>query len=392
MTAVPENMMPKINMQGKILNLDKNIDALLKAEPTNDTDILMEDTIGTPMIDFFEEGKKDIDDFEKDAWETGEGYTLPSYPIVTEMLEGLSSGLYLLAGPSNAGKSAMMMNLMHDACMHEENNLFGIYFSLDDSRNEIIPRVVAMNQRIPISVVSKPARYKNYIESVEKNGTMEADFDKVLKYEEYLLKREEGLNYLKDKSNRFKIEDSTRCTTLKDIEDYIQNAQEYIKAIDPNMKLLIAIDSINDIQLDSRFSARSNNERIDIVSKEVKHWTVKYNIPIFASTHLRKLNGNRRPTIDDLKESNTLVYEASVIWLVYNDVSANKNAAKVYYAEQETEDGIVEKRPIVELDWAKNKKSSFKGRTFNFFSPEHSKAMECDENIGKRFSALIYES
>lgn len=389
MTAIP-----KIQVQVPSTDeLNKNIELLLNKEAEKNTDMLVEDCIGTPMIDFFEEGKKDIDDFEKEAWDTGEGFSLPNYPIITEKLEGVSSGLYLFAGPSNAGKSAMMMNVMHDACMHEDNNLFGIYFSLDDSRNEIIPRVVAMDQRIPISVVSKPARYKNYIDAVEQNGTIETDFDKVVKYEEYLLKRQEGLDNLRNKSNRFKIEDSVRCTTLKDIEEYIQNAIEYIKAIDPNMKLIIAIDSINDIQLDSRYSAKSNNDRIDIVSKEVKHWTVKYNLPIFASTHLRKLNGNRRPTIDDLKESNTLVYEASVIWLVYNDVSANKNAAKVYYAsEQETEGAVIEKKPIIELDWAKNKKSSFKGRSFNFFSPEYSKAMECDENITKRYSALIYEN
>ena len=373
-----------------IKKLNKSINDLLEASPDESIE-LKEDSIGTQMIDFFEEGKKDIDKFDDEAWNTGEGYKLPNFPMITEKLEGLSSGLYLLAGPSNAGKSAAMMNIMHDACMHEENKLFGIYFSLDDSRNEIIPRVVAMDQRIPISVVAKPARYKNFIEAVEKNNTQESDLDKVIKYEEYLLKREEGLNNLRNNSNKFKIEDSTRCTSLKEIEEYIQNAQEYIKSIDSEMNLIVAIDSINDIQLGEGYTSRSNNEKMDIVSREVKHWSVKYNIPILSSTHLRKLNGNRRPIIDDLKESNTLQYEASVVWLVYNDVSANKNAAKVYYAEQETEDGIVEKKPILEMDWAKNKKSSFKGRTFNYFSPEYSKAIECDENISKRFSALIYE-
>lgn len=371
--------------------LNKDINDLLNKEPDKSIK-LIDDSIGTPMIDFFEEGKTDIDTFNYEAWLTGEGYKLPNYPIVTEMLEGLSSGLYLFAGPSNAGKSAMMMNMIYDACMNPDNNLFGIYFSLDDSRNEIIPRVVAMDQRIPISVVSKPARYKNFIDSVNENNTLEADFDKVFKFEDYLQKREEGLNNLKANSNKFKIEDSTRCTNLQDIEEYIQNAIEYIKAIDPNMNLIVALDSINDVQLGPNFSAKSNNEKIDIVSREVKHWTVKYNIPIFASTHLRKLNGNRRPTLDDLKESNTLTYEASVIWLVYNDVSANKNSAKVYYADQEDDGSIVEKKPIIELDWAKNKKSSYKGRSFCFFSPEHSKAIECPEEIGKRFSALIYES
>lgn len=373
--------------------LNKTIEELLNASPDeNASEQLIEDMIGTPMVDLFSEAVQDIDNFEQFAWEVGEGYTLPNYKHITDNLEGLSAGLYLCAGPSNAGKSAMMMNMVYDACMHEENNLFGIYFSLDDSRNEIIPRVVAMDQSIPISVVSKPARYRNYIDAVNENGTFESDMDKVIKYEEYLLKRQEGLNNLKDKANKFKIEDSTRCTTLEQIEGFIQNALEYIKSIDENMNLIVAIDSINDIQLGSKHKAGSNNEKLDIVSREVKHWTVKYNIPIFASTHLRKLNGNRRPTIDDLKESNTLVYEASVIWLVYNDVSANKQGAKIYYSTTTDEAGVIEKKPVIELDWAKNKKSSYKGLSFCFFSPEHSKAVECPEQETKRYSALIFQS
>ena len=372
--------------------LNKDINELLNKEADNNTDMLVEDMIGTPMIDLFSEAENDIDEFNNFAWQTGEGYKAPAYPIISEKLEGFSQGLYLFAGASNHGKSAMMMNLMYDLCANQENNLFGIYFSLDDSRNEIIPRIVAMDQRIPISVVSKPARYKNFIDAVEANGTSdnEQNIAQVLQYEKYLATRQDGLYNLRNNANRFKIEDSTRCTNLDDIKDFIDKAINYIKSIDENMNLIVAIDSINDVQLGANHKASSNNERLDIVSREIKHWTVELNIPILASTHLRKLNGNRRPTLDDMKDSIVLRYEASVIWLVYNEVSENKNAAKIYYADSEGD--TVEKRPIIELDWAKNKKSSYKGRSFNYFSPEHSKAMECDENISKRYNALVYEA
>ena len=61
----------------------------------------------------------------------------------------------------------------------------------------------------------------------------------------------------------------------------------------------------------------------------------------------------------DLKDSNRLEYEADVIYLVYNDVSRNKEAAKIY-SRGASEDAP--KQPILELDWAKNKISSYKGR------------------------------
>ena len=90
--------------------LNKDINELLNKEADNNTDMLVEDMIGTPMIDLFSEAENDIDEFNNFAWQTGEGYKAPAYPIISEKLEGFSQGLYLFAGASNHGKSAMMMN------------------------------------------------------------------------------------------------------------------------------------------------------------------------------------------------------------------------------------------------------------------------------------------
>ena len=92
-------------------------------------------------------------------------------------------------------------------------------------------------------------------------------------------------------------------------------------------------------------------------------------------------------TIQSQHKANRLEYEADVIFLVYNDVSRNKDAAKIY--SRAGEDGP--KQPILELDWAKNKISSYKGRTFCYFSPEYSKSIECDEDDARRFNALVYQ-
>ena len=118
----------------------------------------------------------------------------------------------------------------------------------------------------------------------------------------------------------------------------------------------------------------------------LKEWSTTLNIPIFGSRHLSKLKQNRRPILDDLKDSNEYVYEASVVWLIYNDVSKNKEASTIF----STQEGVSEKQPVIEIDWAKNKKSSYKGRTYTYFSPNYSKTVECDRDLTKRFDALIY--
>lgn len=329
------------------------------------------------MEEFEKTTLSDYEEFERKSWAKKDGYKSPNFPAIEKYLEGMTSGMYVFAAESNVGKSAIMSNLQYDICTYAPNKLFGLYYSLDDSKEEIIPRIIAMDQSIPISACAKPQRYQNLIDAGDENSDI---------YIEYLEKRTIGLEKLKGFNNLLKIEDSSKIKCAEDIYKHMKYVLTYFKAIDPEYNILVAIDSLNDIRISSmRFN--SNVEKHSEVARMVKEWTVEFDIPIFVSTHLRKLNQNRRPTLDDLKETGEIVYEASVVWLLYNDVSKNKQAANIYF---NGEDEL--KRPVIEFDWAKNKKSSYKGRTFAYFYPEYSKARECDEDSIKRYEALVYES
>ena len=78
--------------------------------------------------DFFTIMQEDLQEFDEKAWSKGEGYKTPRFPMIAEKLEGVDSGLYLLPAESNAGKSAMMMNIVEDLVMCEENKLFALNF------------------------------------------------------------------------------------------------------------------------------------------------------------------------------------------------------------------------------------------------------------------------
>lgn len=329
------------------------------------------------MEEFFDTTEDELDSFDKACWNKGDGFKIPRFPEVEKRLEGLESGLYLFAAESNMGKSAVMSNMLYDICTHEENNLFGIYYTLDDAAGEIIPRVISMNERIPISVSSKPQRYQNMIDRGEENSVV---------YQDWLNRRQAGIDNLKAKKEFFKIVDGNKVRSGEQLYDHIKKVKRYLKTFYPDKKLMIAIDSLNDIRFTSK-NLSHGNEHMSEVAKVVKEWTVEFDMPIFGSTHLRKVNGSRRPTIDDLKDSVELAYEASLVWLIYNDVSRNKQAAAIYHNQE----GVEEKLPIIEMDWAKNKKSSFKGRTYNYFTQDYSLVTECPEDIMKRFDALVYE-
>lgn len=341
-------------------------------------EIISKDENTVEVKDFFEETEEELDEFDNQCWNKGTGYKIPGFPEVEKRLDGLDAGLFIFAGESNSGKTATMVNMLFNICTERSNNLFGIYYSLDDSKQEVIPRIIAMDKEIPIAVASKPARYKALIDEISEDAFV---------YQGYLDKRQDGINHLKELKDVFKIVDSTTIKNAEQLYDHIKKVQIYLKAFDETKKLIVAIDSLSDVRFASK-GFKSESERNAEVAKTVKEWSVEFNIPIFGSCHLRKLNANRRPSLDDLKESVEYVYEASLVWLVYNDVSKNKQSASIYY----NNDGDSDKKPIIELDWAKNKKSSYKGRTFSCFIPDQSKLVEIPETQSTRFNALIYQS
>lgn len=334
------------------------------------------------MEDFSKTTLSDYDNFDERCWNKGDGYKIPSFPEMEAKLEGVESGLYLFAGESNSGKSALMMNILKDMCSHRPNKLFGIYYSLDDSKHEIIPRIIAMEQSIPIAAASKPKRFENMMANCEN--------DNIALYDSYLKKRKAGLEKLKSEVDIFKIEDAEKIKNSTDLRNHAIKLQTYVKSIDPEMNIIVAIDAINDIHLDPKeFGRIQGNDEMKEIAKFAKDLSTSLDCIIFSSSHLRKLNGNRRPTVDDLKEANTLLYEASVVWLVYNDVSKNKGGAKIYWNDTNVDNKM---GAVIEIDWGKNKKSSFKGRTFCMFMPYYSKCKEGSKEDMDRWEALIYQN
>lgn len=334
------------------------------------------------MEDFFKTTESDYESFDERCYSKGDGYKMPSYPMMEDKLEGVEAGLYLFAGESNSGKSALMMNIIKDMCSYRPNKLYGLYYSLDDSKNEIIPRIIAMEQSIPIASASKPKRFENMMN--------DCNNDNAALYADYLEKRKIGLAKLKSESDLFKIEDAGKIKNSTDLKNHAMKVKTYIQSIDPEMNIIIAIDAINDIELDHKvFGRLSGNDEMKEIAKFTKNLSVELDCIIFSSSHLRKLNGNRRPTVDDLKEANTLLYEASVVWLVFNDVSKNKGGSKIFWNDTNVED---KRGAVIEIDWAKNKKSSYKGRSFCMFMPYYSKCKESSKEDADRFEALIYQN
>lgn len=79
-------------------------------------------------------------------------------------------------------------------------------------------------------------------------------------------------------------------------------------------------------------------------------------------------------------------YEAKAIILVYNEVHYKGEASEIFFHRE----GYQMKQPVLELHFAKNKISSFKGRLFYEFYPELSRLEEPDADSIRRYAGLVY--
>ena len=354
--------------------------------------------------EFFETTIPQYETFDEESWKKGQGYCTKTFPIFDKAMEGLENGMFLFAGPSNHGKTAILQELLMSYALNEDNNLFGIYFSLDDGADKIIPRIIASNiwrtpeyQRereeaeqthldppfpsIPITVVSKPSRYKDALDAGDVPDGMAST------YEEYLRLRENGLAWLKTTNERFKIVDRSKIHNGEQMLDYCQKLQAYVRAQHgDNANIIVGIDSLSDIEWDSkRFN--TEKEKNDYCSSKIKEWSITtLGCPIFGSIHLRKTDPKKRPTVMDIKESGRWIYEASLAFIVYNDIAQNRQTAGVFYQSEGSEFF----KPVIELHWAKNKQSSFKGMTFCYFDTPNGRVWECSEEATEHYSQIIY--
>lgn len=273
---------------------------------------------------------------------------------------GLESGLYLLAAPANMGKTAFMIDLL-DRIVKNNDNVLCLVGSLDDSLKKLIPRYISVNQRIQIREAKNPRNYEH---------------DPVI-----MEKRAKGKQFLKDNKHKLLLYDANDSNAIEDWEDRIIQMR---LTMPEGTKLMIFFDSFAD--LTSR-DYRGNNDDMEIhISKEVKRWTTVYDCVVFGTMHLRKTNGKKRPTREDLKGTNRLDYDADLVWLLYNEVKVEKEASTIYW----NEDGNAYKQPVIELNFAKNKQSDFDRVLFYHFSPSRNFLMEASEERQDGYLTQIY--
>lgn len=295
--------------------------------------------------------------------------------------DGLQTGLILVAAGPNVGKSALCLQLGWQIALcnkkldeaHVEK-AYVLYFSLDDNATEILPRVIALDQGIPIGVAKSPARYEE------------------MGYVTELVRRETGIMRLKQNTDVFKLIDGNYRMpngevfggSIEKIRQVIEYHIDALRRADDPYRLVVIIDNFHDISVEKRLNSSSENERWIHIAEELSSMCTVHDIPVICTAEMRKLNGSQRPSMYDVRDSVKLSYEAKAILTCYNEVGIRGDAAQIYYLEGE------EKKPILEVMVSKNKFGSYKKRMYFAFDPAMSRLDTISQEDAAAYNQMIF--
>lgn len=326
---------------------------------------------------FIKKALEQINSVDEYAWNRGTMGLDTGFENLNKSLNGLNTGLILFAGGSNTGKSAVLLQLSSQVA--KMNNFiselhpkkaFSLYFSLDDSNNELMPRLIATDQKMPINDVLYP-------KSIEKHPTS-------------MLKREQGFQNLKDNVRYYAMNDASNGSSIEKIEATIKEYKEQLEMMAPEeYRLVIFIDNFHDITVEAP-GYTEDNARFDYISGALNDIAIEFDSPVVCSAEFRKINALKRPQLDEIKSSGKITYEAKAIILVYNEVGQLEDQSDVYWemTNHQTPE-VPRKMPVFEMHVAKNKFTSFKGRHFLRFLPEMALFIEPSEEEAMQYLQMM---
>ncbi len=251
------------------------------------------------------------------------GPTLKKFSSLAKNIDGVQPGFYVIGAETSFGKTSFLCNLTLDL-LDSNPDLTGLYFTLDDSRDVILNRLLSIRTGIPINQVQK---LKGLHGSVRHKPMIE-----------------DGYNYLMGLADRGRlfIRDASEIEGVSGLEIEIKRRM--------NKKLFVVVDALYNLDVDLEADQRRENiER----ANTLKALSTTYDIPILCTGELRKRdrsqNQDKAPTIHDLMETGKFAYNANLVLLLYPQKMED-------YDNEDIE------KPLFYMKYAKNKLSHYRGR------------------------------
>jgi replicative DNA helicase len=281
------------------------------------------------------------------------GLRLARFRELSEKLDGVQSGLYLVAAPANVGKTAFLANIALDV-LDAESESAVLYFSLDDDTGTIIDRLLTITTRQELKQMScsmQDEERRRLLALASINIVRQSPRDPQLAKAK--AKAVEKLKSLAS-SGRLDVKDADTFHRATDLEAYIR------ARVCSGRKMVVVIDALYNLKLteDSGDVRAENIDRANFL----KRLAGRYSIPVLCSAEVRKrsANGKSEPLgLDDLMESGKYAYNSSVVLMLSPDDPDLFFSNKRKDGRDAAPDVLP---PCLVVDFVKNKLSDFRGR------------------------------
>jgi DNA primase catalytic core len=254
-----------------------------------------------------------------------------------------------IGGKENTGKSSWALKILFSIATHEENDIVGIYHTIDDTREQLTPRLVCL---------AEGTRTLSINQVIDPNYYVKSGHAKKSIYET----RNKGYQSIVDlaREGRFIMKDANDGQSFAYIESLIKFYREKY----PNRNLVYVLDNFHKIQ-DFQGYGKDERVRFRAMSGMMKSLATKYHICIISTVEYPKLSQGQIPTNNNIGETAQIAYDANIICHLYNDLHEYGDKATHFHLDL---DGT--KLPRLMVNFGKNKVSPYKGRQWYDFYPE----------------------
>jgi len=299
------------------------------------------------------------------------GYRLGHFNKVMTDLGGFpdEGKLILVAGKGNIGKTSWLRFLMLDLIKCNPDELFILFMSIDDSRQDQVPAMIATMKRLTIHESHRPQSIK--------------DPARLQRWEDGFEDLTNGM------TKQFTIEDQATGTTIEALESHIEVYREKF----PDRKLIVVLDNFHNLTDRTVFSG-GNRKREQAIENatELKRIAQTLNIPIVTTCELRKVPPGKRPMEDDIAETGALFYRSDLCLMLHNDLTENPLSDMFWMAGDAESPSGCQKKPILEVMVRKNKISNFKDWWFHKYDNESNYFEEFNEEATEQCKARVLKS
>lgn len=333
---------------------------------------------------FYVNGKEQTDDrldisitqWEDWAWSNGEllGPKICWAPRLEKALSGWSRGLFLVGALPNSGKSCFFVKSAYEAAKDNPDDTVCVYLSLDDDQEDAISRLVSLHTGVSFEIIRMPRFSFDHPTDLTRRDPQKLDaFMK-------------SLASLKEVNNLV-FRDAKFGRSLQYIRHYLSSLRRRY----PDKYIVVFIDSLAKVTAEDEPMSTPINNWKAFLATELKYQSTLHDLCIVTPADFRKLNDERRPNNDDLKDASELAYEANAVLLGFNELNVKGDPNRVILKWSEQDQGGLW-YPIFELNTTKNKKSLYRGNIrFKFFPPT-SQFLELDERTDREFDQQIRDA